>query len=224
MNLVLRLLGLNLLAHVGTRLSNPAARTASSLVLIAANLLPLWGVLRGALGLGDVFVLYWLENLVVWFTTTIKILTAKGVTGPEAPGAANAVLAAFFAFHFGLFTLVHGVFSFILAGVSGGFRGEPWEWIVIVGAILASHLFSLGVNWFGRGERDVVNPRRAMFVPYPRMLVLHMAVIGGFFLVVGTDRGDNSVAAVALLCVLKTVVDLGLHLRERFANRLVAQG
>ena len=64
-----------------------------------------------------------------------------------------------------------------------------------------------------------------MMAPYPRMLVLHVAVIGGFFLVVGTDRGDDSsVAAVALLCVLKTVVDLGLHLRERFANRSPVQG
>lgn len=214
MNLLLRVLGLNVLAHVGTRLSNPAARTASSLALIAANLLPLWGVLTGALGLGDVFVLYWAENVVVWFTTTLKILTARE--------GASAVLAGFFALHFGLFTLVHGVFSFVLAGVSGGFRGEPWTWILVLAAMLASHLFSLGLNWFGRGERNVVSPHRAMMGPYPRMLVLHIAVLGGFFLVLGSDGDDRSTAAVALLCVLKTVVDLGLHLRERFASRQVA--
>ena len=47
-------------------------------------------------------------------------------------------------------------------------------------AITASHLFSLGVNWFGRDERKVVEPGQAMFAPYPRMLVMHVGIIIGF--------------------------------------------
>lgn len=221
MNLALRLLGLNLLSHVGTRLSNPAARTVSSLVLIAANLLPLVGVVRGELGLGDVFVLYWIENVVVWATSSIRILTARGGQATEDGSSItrnHTELAGFFALHFGIFTFVHGVFVITMALLTGGFRGGPWSWALVVGALLVSHVVSLGLNWFGRGERRFVTPGQAMGAPYPRMIVLHVAVIAAFALVLGTGN-DNSVLAVALLCGLKVVVDLGLHLRERLRFR-----
>ena len=222
MNVLLRVLGLNLLAHVGSRLPSRTARTTTSIVLIAANLLPLWAVLTGAAGVGDVFVVYWFENVVVWFTTTIKILTARGLTPDGVPPAGNVLTAVFFVFHFGLFTLVHGVFSFVLAGLTGGFTGEPRTWSILLIAILSSHMVSLGLNWFGQGERDVVTPARARSAPYPRMLVLHLAVIGGFFLLLGLGRPDGTydvIGPVALLCGLKTVVDVFFHVRERLANR-----
>ncbi len=131
MNVLLRVLGLNLLAHVGSRLPSRTARTTTSILLIAANLLPLVAVLTGAAGVGDVFVIYWFENVVVWFTSTIKILTARGGMAGDVQLADNVLTAAFFAFHFGMFTLVHGVFSFILAGMTGGLTGEPRTWVLL---------------------------------------------------------------------------------------------
>ena len=222
MNVLLRVLGLNLLAQVGSRLPSRKARATTSIVLIAANTLPLWAVLTGAAGVGDVFVVYWFENVVVWFTTTIKILTARGRTPEGVPPSGNLLTAAFFAFHFGLFTVVHGVFAFTLASLTGGFTGEPRTWLILLVAILTSHMVSLGFNWFGQGERNVVTPRRAMSAPYPRMMVLHLSVIGGFFLLLGLGRADGTydvVGPVALLCGLKTVVDVFFHVRERLANR-----
>jgi hypothetical protein len=221
-NVLLRVLGLNLLAQVGSRLPSRTARTTTSIILIAANLLPLWAVLAGAAGVGDVFVIYWFENVVVWFTTTIKILTARGLTPEGVSPSGNVFTAAFFAFHFGMFTLVHGIFSFTLAGLTGGFTGETRTWLILLVAILASHVVSLGLNWFGQGERNVVTPRRAMSAPYPRMMVLHLSVIGGFFLLLGLGHPDGTydvVGPVALLCGLKTIVDVFFHVRERLANR-----
>jgi hypothetical protein len=226
-NVLLRILGLNLLAHVGSRLPSRTARTITSIVLIAANLLPLWAVLDGAAGVGDVFVIYWFENVVVWFTTTIKILTARGATDAATQVGGNALIAAFFAFHFGMFTLVHGFFSFTLASLTGGFTGAPRTWLLLLAAIMASHLVSLGLNWFGQGERDVVSARRAMALPYPRMLVLHVSVLGGFFLLLGLGRPDGTmdeVAPAALLCGLKTLVDVVFHVRERLSSRQILRG
>jgi len=226
-NVLLRVLGLNLLAHVGSRLPSRTARTTTSILLIAANLLPLVAVLTGAAGVGEVFVIYWFENVVVWFTSIIKILTARGGTAGDVQLADNVLTAAFFAFHFGMFTLVHGVFSFILAGMTGGLTGEPRTWMLLGAAILVSHLVSLGLNWFGQGERNVVTPRRAMSAPYPRMMVLHVSVIGAFFLLLelGPPGGiSDAVGPVALLCGLKTVVDVFFHLRERLANRDLLRG
>ncbi len=226
MNVLLRILGLNLLAHVGSRLPSRVARTTTSMLLIAANLLPLWAVLNGAAGVGDVFIVYWFENVVVWFTSTIKILTARGGTVGDARPVGNVPIAGFFALHFGIFTVVHGFFSFIIAALTGGFTGGPRTWLLLLAAILVSHLVSLGLNWFGQGEREVVSARRAMMLPYPRMVVLHLAVIGGFFLLLGVGHPDGTyddVAPVALLCGLKTVVDALFHVRERLANRLIPE-
>jgi hypothetical protein len=107
--------------------------------------------------------------------------------------------------------------------LSGGFTGGPRTWLLLMVAILASHLVSLGLNWFGQGERELVSARRAMAVPYPRMVVLHLSVIGGFFLLLGPGTND-AVAPVALLCGLKTLVDVFFHVRERLANRHPLRG
>jgi hypothetical protein len=235
LSLILRILGVQALAQLGRRLSSPTARTISSLALIATNLLPILAVLHGSAGAGDVFVVYWLENVIMWAMAAVKIATASGRDAPEpgkpqVPDSLHVVgrigLALFFTVHFGLFTLVHGVFTFILVGMTGGLHAGRGYWVVVIGAMLASHLLSLGLNWFGRGERTVVTAQGAMVMPYPRMIVLHVAVIGAFFLMArglegpfGGGAPADSTWPVVLLCVLKTAVDLALHLRERFASQ-----
>jgi hypothetical protein len=209
-NLILRVLGLNLLAHVGARITNPVARTLTSLILIGTNVLPIVGVLQGQLGLADVFVLYWLENVVVWLVTIIRLSTVHGGDRSQA---------SFFAIHYGIFTLVHGVFAGVLAVVSGGFRGGILYWIVVPLAMLASHLISLGVNWFGREEYRVASAGRVMAFPYPRMLAMHGSVIAGFLFVLDSPSERSSVISVAILCGLKMALDLGFHVYEHVTNQ-----
>lgn len=215
--LLLRILGLNLLAQVGTRLPNRVARTVSSLVLIAANLLPIKAVLDGSLGLGDVFVLYWVENVFVYVTTIIRLRT---VENPDD------FTTTFFSIHYGIFTLVHGVFAFVLAGLSGGFVGGWFYWVLVVAAMLFSDVLSVAINWFARGEQRVVPPGRVALAPYPRMLVMHGAIIAGAFLVFDPARaGWGATAAVVILCSAKTVIDLVFHIAERLLNyRLLRKG
>jgi len=213
MQLLLRVLGMNLLAHVGARLPSSIARMFSSVALIVANLLPIKAVMDGSLGLGDVFVLYWIENVMVYAFTIVKLLTV------ESSDHSNA---GFFALHYGIFTFAHGVFAFLLAGLTGWFVGGWFYWVVVLGAMLASHLLSLGLNWFGRGEYRGASSGRVMALPYPRMLVMHGAVIAGALLVFdGQSPDGQEVAAVAILCGAKAVIDLAFHLVERFANSRV---
>ena len=195
----------------------------TALVLIAMNLLPVVGVLLGDLTLGDVFVVYWLENVVVGLLTVVRILTAGGA----GSGAGRGFLAAFFCFHYGLFTLVHGVFTAVLVGFVGGL--DDLSAAAVLGGVVAltvSHLVSLVWNWFRGGERSRTSPSQAMGAPYPRMVVLHLAVIASFFLmfaVLGSGSGDplegasgttGSVGPVVILCGLKTALDAWLHTRQ----------
>ncbi|WP_110182827.1 DUF6498-containing protein [Nocardioides solisilvae] len=198
---------------------------------MVVNLLPLAGVAAGWLSLGDVFVVYWMENVAVWLVTVVKVATSRApeptdssltLNGRPAHLVPRAALAGFFALHYGIFTLVHGAFAFVMAFVADGELHARY-WFLTGLAFVVSHLVSLAVNWFGEDERSEVPASRAMWQPYPRMLVLHVAILGGFGLVLKDQAGsafpDPSAAApllpVALLCGLKTVVDLWFHLRER---------
>jgi hypothetical protein len=57
-----------------------------------------------------------------------------------------------------------------------------------------------------RGEFRATTPEAAMLAPFPRLLVLHVTIIIGAFLVAGTGQ---PIAALALLVLLKIAFDLG---------------
>ena len=104
-----------------------AARSASDSlpVLIAANLVPVLGVLFLGWDLATILVLYWIENGIVGILNVPKVLMARGpmpavtagaeleesMLGVSTAGAARVMLAPFFLIHYGMFWLVHGIFG-----------------------------------------------------------------------------------------------------------------
>ena len=220
MNTVLRFLGVLLVARLAARLPGPLARLATAVVLVVVNLLPVWGVTTERIGMGDVFLVYWIENVVVWACGIVRTATAEGpgkgtvaVTTNGVPGDMSS--AKFFALHYGIFTLVHGVFAIIMAALVG-LKGGLGQVVLLSLAITASHLFSLGVNWFGRDERKVVSPGHGDVRAVPadarparrdHHRVRHRARRAG----ARRERPTDQVTAVAVLCVMKTLVDLGFH-------------
>lgn len=208
----------------------------SSVWLVLGNLLPVWAVWAGHMSVGDVFVVYWIENVSYWAITIVKVRTARGAPTPGAgrmtlngkpvDASDSRALSFFFALHYGIFTLVHGVFAFVMAFLAGGDL-HPGTWVLAGLALALSHLGSLWLNWYDGGERWRVSATTAMWQPYPRMLVLHVAIILGFGLALrsvgSTDApsGLEELAPVLLLLGLKTVVDLALHLWERRRARSV---
>jgi hypothetical protein len=232
MNTILRILGIELVARAAARLPGGLARFATAVVLVVVNLLPVWAVVTERAGMGDVFLVYWIENVVVWACGIVRTATAEGpgngtvaVTTNGVPGDMSS--AKFFALHYGIFTLVHGVFAVIVAALVG-LKGGLGPVVLLSLAITASHLFSLGANWFGRDERKVVSPGKAMFAPYPRMLVLHVGILIAFGVALdGWEHGENGndqVTAVAVLCVMKMLVDLAFHLWQHRSRQGVRAG
>lgn len=224
--MLLRWLGVALLAGAAARWPGSVGRAVSALALVVANLLPVWGVLEGTLSMGDVFLVYWYENLVIWACTVVKLRTVEDGRTHSMATVNGALMppkfdATFFGLHYGIFTAVHGVFSIIIAVITG-VSGSWWALALTMAAITASHLVSLAVNWFGNDERLHNRSGVVMFMPYPRMIVLHVGVIIGFMFALdgaatmGGTSWDPEVAGVAVLCGLKTLVDLGLHLTERW--------
>ncbi len=189
-------------------------------LLLLANVLPLAGVLFFGWDVGMVLITYWLENGIVGLINIPKILLARDSRTTLANEPSGRVIyAAFFAVHYGIFWLVHGVFVFVLfgRGSASGFTG-PFEMVandpallLAALALLASHGASFLVNYIGRGEYKHTSPDSQALQPYSRMVILHVTIVLGGVLVL--SLGEPLVALI-LLVVLKTAFDLFFHLRE----------
>ncbi|WP_411965307.1 DUF6498-containing protein [Haloferax sp. YSMS24] len=218
--------------------SSPLALVA----LVAANVAPLVGVVWFGWSLKALLVAYWLESGVVGLLNVPKILTAVGrgdggssitatingrqvdLSPPENPREgfhlypSNVPIAGFFLLHYGVFWAVHGVFVWTFdAFAVGGVGGVPLVTVALAaGVTLLSHGGSFVVNFVGREEYRSVSPGTQMSEPYRRVVVLHLTIVLGAFLV---GASGAPLAALVVMIVVKTVLDVGAHLREHARAR-----
>jgi hypothetical protein len=191
----------------------------SAIVLVAANLVPLAGVVAFHWTVLSVLLLYWFENVVIGGINVLKMAFAS----PKnlVFDAIKLFLIPFFIFHYGIFTFVHGMIILGFFGHLGRLSPSPAVfWTVLrdsgvgwgVVAILVSHGFSFVHNYLMGGEYRNATPLALMAQPYARVMVLHFAILVGGFGVVALG---SPVVALVVLVLLKTGVDLRAHLRER---------
>jgi hypothetical protein len=193
----------------------------SVLFLLAANILPFVGVLAWGWEVFPILVLFWMENVVVGVFNVLKMLAA---TSGNSRGRANkAAMIPFFCVHYGMFTAVHGVFIFAVFGgnffsdapgansssVFDTIRNSQLLWGTL--ALLVSHGASFIVNYLGKGEYKRTSLNELMMQPYGRVIVLHLTIIfGGFLLtIIGSP-----VAGLIVLIVIKLGIDLFAHLAQ----------
>ena len=162
-------------------------------------------------------------------------VTPVGSMAFNLGGVGRVATAGFFLIHYGMFWLVHGIFVFALPQFMafgsgsclgpapldpeffGDFCGSPfgevsWSNVTIAAiALFISHGASFFLNYIGKGEFKTTPVARQMFAPYGRVVMLHLTIIFGAFIVaiLGAPIG-----ALLVLVVVKTVFDLSLHLRQ----------
>jgi hypothetical protein len=206
----------------------PEWLTPSSVALIAANLLPVYGVLFLGWDVFPVVLLFWLENVVIGVLNVLRIACVQ----PQEPAfwVGKVFIIPFFCFHYGMFTAVHGVFVFALFGGNAfeprGLPTPAFVWSAIRQlhvtlpflALAASHAFSFAWNYIGKGEYRRTSVQKLFTQPYGRIVVLQLVLIFGGFLVMALG---SPLAGMLLLVVLKIVMDARAHLRE---HRREAEG
>ena len=74
-----------------------------------------------------------------------------------------------------------------------------------------SHIISMGVNFYGKGEYKNRTSNKQMFMPYSRIVLLHIVIIFSGLVAVATGQG---MATLLLLVLLKIGFDLAAHLVE----------
>jgi len=189
---------------------------------VLVNLVPLVGVLAWNWEVFPLLLLFWLENVIIGVFNALKMLLAAPDEG--LAWGVKLFVIPLFCVHYGLFTLVHGVF--VLGFFGGGFRqGAPFpdlavfwqramewklEWPIL--GLALSHAVSFAWNYLGEGEYRRARVSTLMQQPYGRVVVLHLTLLLGAFLMTALH---SPVTGLALLVVLKIALDVRAHLRER---------
>lgn len=204
--------------------------------LIAANCVPLLGVLLFGWSTFQIVLLYWFENVVLGVVNVLKMLAcspdptlvkpqhempAEGENNPLLTHSPKLFFVPFFIVHYGIFCGVHVVFVFALLSGGGPFgKGDSasdelsLNLLIAALAFTGSHVVSFFANYLGREEYRRTTLPDLMQAPYPRMVVLHVAIVLGAF---ATIALGSPLFLLLILIVGKTLLDLKLHLREHEA-------
>jgi hypothetical protein len=204
------------------------------MALTAANVVPLFGAIFWDWNAFNIVLLYWAENLAVGFYNILKIAFAE-VPHP-AGHLAKLFFIPFFTIHYGGFTGVHGIFvlamfkkeeppfssgdawpcffvfvQMLLNVIKQAYASMSTEMRYALLALFLSHGVSFVHNYLLKGEYASTSPQKLMASPYSRIAVMHIAIIAGGFL---TMALGSPMGVLAVLIVLKTAMDVKLHLWE----------
>lgn len=201
--------------------------------IVAANLLPLAGVLFWGWKAGDVVWLYWFENLVVGAMNVLRMALAQppaetrqadGKVVKVPPVVAQVLklaLIAFFVVHYSGFCFVHGVFVSLLFPIAQDTAGDGLRLLASLRTLLAEPLGAFAALAIVAGHavafvRDEIVRRPAaprpvewlMLMPYPRVVAIHVFLMGGGLLI---QLMNSPLAALALFVAVKIVLDATLY-------------
>lgn len=204
--------------------------------LVVANLLPLVLCLTLGWNIGSLVVFYWCENIVVGLFAILRIFMAQpDVPGKRVKGRSSQVgkvaerifIAAFFTVHFFGFCFVHVIFLMIALslGAENGMqdvgnslfeenflvsisKAIPAGGFLSIMALIVSHGISFYRNYVLSGEYLTATTSDEMFRPYKRIVMLHVCIIAGIFLV--AIFGSPKILVI-LFVLAKTGLDAIVH-------------
>jgi len=201
----------------------PGGTRVSLATLVLANLLPLGLVAAGVWDVAEVVFFYWFENLIVGLFNLLRIMTAASLEI-----GARLFLGTFFTVHYGMFCMGHMVFLVDVFGFPGLPPGQPapgggfalfdviaapellfpprfwWPLLVLAG----SHGLSFLTHYLLGGERLTASQGTLMGRPYGRIVVMHLWLFAGGFLIM---HWQAPMVALLALVLLKTLIDASSH-------------
>jgi hypothetical protein len=217
----------------------PILRHPANLILIAANLVPLAGVLLWGWDAFVLLMLYWLETAIIAFWTIVRIATLPAgalgdfkLEGTDKKSFSPFGMAAFFTVHAGIFMAVHFLFLWTLFSDDWSQRIHGVRDFIVLMVIGTGLWVPLLALFIGRGALmlfDAMRPRLLRLfgiVPHDKpetsplspgeMLIfgLYLRVfVMQITIIVGTWFAllFGSAGALALLVVVKTAIDLSLQ-------------
>lgn len=182
---------------------------------IAINLVPIVGVVFWGWSAFALIFLYWLENVVIGVRTLLS-MAAHGLLGGGHWGAA-LFYCGFFTVHYGMFCFGHGAFVVGMFGrdvlgtsmfdLDGAMRIIFTQHPNLILGFVSICLWQViqFVIFIAGGAVRRTNLQELMGAPYGRIIILHLAIIFGGFLLISLDE---PVAGLVMLALLKTAFDV----------------
>ncbi len=209
-------------------------QSLSFIVLVAANLVPLIGVLFFQWDHTLVIALFWIENLIIGAFNIVRMITAMVVNKLR-----SIFHPIFFLFHYGIFCAVHGSFLWkilelgdlpptvsLFGWQAGGIfelfaegatvlmafieMHSPIIWLGIA-SLLLSRLVSFIEHFLLRGEVFDSHPKDLMAKPYGQIVIMHAGIILG---AAAIDQFGSSVWLLVIIVAFKLVVDCVQHVKR----------
>jgi len=150
--------------------------------------------------------IYWLQSILIGFFTFIELLKAENpdetsMKMNDQPVTKKNIgcAAFFFLFHFGFFHLVYAIF--LLTGFSAGANAKI---VLITGAIfLVESTLDLIRRRTSKKGGEKENIGKMFFVPYMRIIPMHLMILVPPFLGFGTS---------VIFLILKMLADIGMYI------------
>lgn len=188
----------------------------NELILVAANLIPVYGVWFLGWSAKEVFIVYALETLIVGMMTLLKMAVItlarkKDIwynEGSSTP-VSGLFFMAFFTLHYGLFAAVQSTIFSQSANITpqgSGMMHFFFHWYEYINRDIGYMLAGFVVSYFAtsfvpfvvNGEYKTISMMRVMFQPYGRIFIQQFTVIlGSMFLTFGWGKGFILVFAIA---------------------------
>ena len=200
------------------QLATVTPKRTSVPVLIAANAIPLAGVMFWGWRVEEVVFLYWCENVVAGLCNLVAIVGCD--PGPDRKGRPSGwfdkiFTAVFFVPHYGAFCAVHGLLlGFFFFGpealqldvLLGILRARLSDLVTLASlcALIVSYGWSLYRD-FAAGEFNGIDLNRLTARPYPRIVTTHIFVLAGGVVVM---KMAGTLAPIVIFVAIKTAFDL----------------
>lgn len=192
----------------------------SIISLIAVNLFPIGGILFWGWNVEYLIFSYWVESLIICFYTLLKILKVAPLhlkwsysnwISWEWFGLKGRLLILTLLFFFIIPILVFSlpVYISLEAGI---LLAKSTIWFLIWG-LLISHGISFFVNFLGKMEFERIDPVKLFILPYPRLIIMRIGIIGGV-IISSIGWFPWAIWPAILLVIFKTIFDIIGHIRE----------
>lgn len=198
---------------------NKRSVLATSLVLVAANLLPLIAVLKLNWSFYDLLVLYWAEIILVGVINVPRMILINRQDASLGFHLLKIAYVPFFAGHFGLFCVGIGLGLQVLFGKEN-FEVESQIIEMLIGKsrmllwpLVISHILSFSWNYVAQREFRRTTVLRRMVAPYLRTIPVLAISVGAAF---GCLHFGSPWWALAGFVAGKTLIDLIVHLVLHF--------
>ncbi len=167
----------------------------SNITLVVSNIITIVIALAQDWSLINLLWVYWAQSVIIGIFNALRMFADKK----------EWQSSLFFCLHYGFFHLLY--FFFLAIFASEGFFQEftPVYCIIPVLTFLVNHLYS-----YFRHRNEKHSFQRLFFFPYARIVPMHLIVVTGTMIA----AGYGNKAVLLLFMVLKTIVDLIMHIIE----------